>query len=208
MIQISISGCEDVHPWLAFLPDARPHTVGWSDAGHVLTRIKIMLLLNTSNHRSVWDGEILGSLPALHRYAHSLARNLHAAEDLVQDTIVKAYAGIDRFEPGSNLRAWLFTILRNTFYSSLRKHRREVGDPDGKHAATLVAYPEHDGRIALKEFFHAFEKLSPEHRTIVAQVSVGGHSCRTASELSGIPVGTAKSRLSRARAQLSELLDR
>ncbi len=154
-----------------------------------------------------WGIDILQHLAALHRYALGLARNFHAAEDLVHDTVVKAYASIDQFLPGSNLRGWLFTILRNTFYSDLRKQKREVADPDGFYAARLVTHPEHDSRLAMREFLTAFQQLSSEHRDIVTLVGVAGHSSATASRMMGIPVGTAKSRLSRARAQLSAALD-
>ena len=81
--------------------------------------------------RLSWDEEIPDHLPALHRYALGRARIVHAAEDLVHDTVVKAYSCIDKFLPGRNLRAWLFTILRNTFYSGMRKQKREVADPEG-----------------------------------------------------------------------------
>jgi RNA polymerase sigma-70 factor, ECF subfamily len=155
-----------------------------------------------------WDAAILEHLPALRRYALGLARNFHAAEDLVHDTVVKAYSCIDKFLPGSNLRAWLFTILRNTFYSGMRKQKREVPDSDGLHAARLVTQPDHDGKLAMGEFLKAFDQLSSEHRDIVTLVGVEGHTYRVASRLIGVPVGTAKSRLSRARAQLTETLDR
>lgn len=154
-----------------------------------------------------WDQEILDHLPALHRYALGLARNFHAAEDLVHDTVVKAYSCIDKFLPGSNLRGWLFTILRNTFYSGMRKQKREIADSDGLYAARLVTQPEHDGSLAMGEFLNAFDQLSSEHRDIVTLVGVAGNSYGEASRMIGIPVGTAKSRLSRARAQLTETLD-
>jgi RNA polymerase sigma-70 factor, ECF subfamily len=166
-----------------------------------------MAVLQKTAPRPVWDVQIVEHLPALHRYALGLARNFHAAEDLVHDTVVKAYACFDKFQPDSNLRAWLFTILRNTFYSGLRKQKREVADPDGLFAATLVTHPDHDGRLAMSEFLRAFEQLSPEHRDIVTLVGVSGYSYNVASKMTGIPVGTAKSRLSRARAQLNETLD-
>lgn len=153
------------------------------------------------------DKEILEHLSALHRYALGLAYNFHAAEDLVHDTVVKAYSCVDKFQPGSNLRAWLVTILRNTFYSGMRKKKREVADPDGHFAATLVSDPEHDGRLAMSEFLGAFAKLSSEHRDILTLVGVSGHSYGVASRMIGVPVGTAKSRLNRARAQFTETLD-
>lgn len=166
-----------------------------------------MATLQRPSARPSWDKEFLEHLPALHRYALGLARNFHAAEDLVHDTVVIAYSCIDRFQPGSNLRAGLFTILRNTFYSGMRKQKREVSDSDGLYAATLVTYPEHDGKIAMSEFLNAFDQLSSEHRDNVTLVGVSGHSYKVASRMIGIPVGTAKSRLSRARAQLMETLD-
>ncbi len=166
-----------------------------------------MTALQIRSSGPVWEREILEHLPALHRYAFSLAHNFHAAEDLVQDTIVKAYSCINQFQQGSNLGAWLFTILRNTFYSGQRKQKYEVADSDGLHAATLVTYPEHDGRLAMGEFLRAFKHLSAEHRTIVTLVGVSGYSYIDVSKKAGIPVGTAKSPLSRARAHLSELLE-
>ncbi|MEI6097710.1 MAG: sigma-70 family RNA polymerase sigma factor [Alphaproteobacteria bacterium] len=155
----------------------------------------------------VWGADIVKHLPALHRYALGLARNFHAAEDLVHDTVVKAYVSGDTFQPGSNLRAWLFTILRNTFYSGLRKHKHEVADAGGIYAAMLVTHPEHDARLAMTEFLGAFAQLSSEHRGIITLVVVSGHSYSEAARLTGVPVGTAKSRLNRARAQLTQTLD-
>jgi RNA polymerase sigma-70 factor, ECF subfamily len=180
-----------------------PRTKDW--ANH--TKATNMRALQTPSARSVWDVEILKHLPALHRYAFSLARNFHAAEDLVHDTVVKAYSCADKFHADSNLRAWLFTILRNTFYSGTRKQKHEVADPDGQYAACLVTHPAHDGRLAMSEFFGAFGQLSAEHRDIVTLVGVSGYSYKVASRMVGIPVGTAKSRLSRARTQLTEMLD-
>lgn len=166
-----------------------------------------MAMQQNPTDRVFWDHEVLAHLPALRTYAMGLSRNFHAAEDLVQDTLVKAFAGIDRFQQGSNLRAWLFTILRNTFFSGLRKRKHDVADSNGHHAATLISLPDHDGRIAMTEFLRAFKQLSEEHRDIVTLVGVSGYSYIDVSKRIGIPVGTAKSRLSRARAQLTDLLD-
>lgn len=166
-----------------------------------------MAALQRQPARSSWDAQILDHLSALHRYSLSLVRNIHMAEDLVHDTIVKAYTCVDKFQPGTNLRAWLFTILRNTFYSGLRQKKFEVADPNGFHAASLTTSPDHDGKLAMREFLRAFMQLSPEHRTIVSLVGVSGYSYIAASKMTGVAVGTAKSRLSRARTQLSEALD-
>jgi RNA polymerase sigma-70 factor (ECF subfamily) len=167
----------------------------------------IMAMFQRPPARPSWDEEILKHLPALHRYALGMARNHHAAEDHVQETVVKAYSCIDKFQPGSNLRAWLFTILRNTFYSGIRKQRREVADSDGLYAARLVTPREHNGKLAMGEFLNAFDQFSSERRDLITLVAVAGHSYGVASRMIGIPIGTDKSRLSRARAQLTETLD-
>lgn len=145
-------------------------------------------------------------LPSLRAYAMSLTRNVSAADDLVQDTIVKAWTNIDKFTVGTNLQAWLFTIQRNTYYSSLRKRRREVADPDGIHAQSLFVKPDHDGRLAYGDFQRAFDQLSPEHREVLTLVGASGFSCEEAAAMMNVAVGTVKSRASRARKRLSELM--
>jgi RNA polymerase sigma-70 factor (ECF subfamily) len=165
-----------------------------------------MATLQITKKRLLWDHEVLGHLPALRTYALGLSHNFHAAEDLVQDTVVKAYTAFDSFQPGSNLRAWLFTILRNTFYSGRRKHRREVPDPEGLHAATLFELPAHDGRLAFRDFHRAFAQLSCEHREVLILVGASGYSTEETAERIGIAIGTVKSRTSRARRRLAELM--
>ena len=150
--------------------------------------------------------ELPEHLGALRAFAISLTRNVAAADDLVQDTIVKAWTNLDKFQPGSNLRAWLFTILRNTFYSDKRKTRREVADPEGIYAAALCEKPSHDGRLALADFRRAFDRLSPEHREVLILVGASGFAYEEASVMMGVAVGTVKSRANRARARLAEML--
>lgn len=147
------------------------------------------------------------TLPSLRAFAISLCRNVTQADDLVQETLLKAWRNIEKFDPATNLEAWLFTILRNTFYSSLRKSRREVSDPDGAHAGTLFEKPAHDGRLAMNDFQRAFDKLSPEHREVLILVGASGYSCEEASEMMGVAIGTVKSRASRARKRLAELME-
>lgn len=149
---------------------------------------------------------MLEHLSALRAFAITLTRNPSAADDLVQDTIVKAWTNFDKFAEGTNLKAWLFTILRNTFYSSLRKKKREVADPDGIHASTLSVKPDHDGRLTYAEFERAFDQLRPEHREVLILVGVSGFSVEEAAEMTGVAVGTIKSRTSRARKHLGELM--
>lgn len=150
--------------------------------------------------------ELVQHLPALRAFALSLTREGASADDLVQDTIVKAWTHIDKFQPGTNLRAWLFTILRNTFYSAHRKTRREVSDPDGIHAARRATKPEHDGRLAMNDFRAAFEKLPDEQREALILVGASGFSYEEAAEMTGVAVGTVKSRANRGRKRLAELL--
>jgi RNA polymerase sigma-70 factor (ECF subfamily) len=150
--------------------------------------------------------ELVDHLPSLRAFAISLTRNVAAADDLVQDTIVKAWTNFDKFEAGTNLRAWLFRIQRNTFFSNNRKHRREVPDPEGLHAGRMFVKPDHDGKLAFSEFLVAFDRLSPEHREVLVLVGASGHSYGEAAEMTGVPVGTVKSRANRARARLCEML--
>src|ERR1700756_79369 len=88
---------------------------------------------------SDWRDSVVQLIPALRAFAWSLSHNASDADDLVQETLIKAWSHRDRFEPGTNLRAWMFTILRNTYYTTVVRRRREVRDETGKHAATLSA---------------------------------------------------------------------
>lgn len=150
--------------------------------------------------------QLITYLQPLRAFAVSLTRNSAAADDLVQDTIVKAWTNIDKFVTGTNLQAWLFTILRNTFYSNLRKHRREVADPEGIHAQGLFTKPDHDGKLAFADFQRAFDQLTPEHREVLILVGASGFSCEEAATMMGVAVGTVKSRTNRARKRLSDLM--
>ena len=150
--------------------------------------------------------ELPEHLAALRAFAISLTRNVAGADDLVQDTIVKAWTNMDKFQTGSNLRAWLFTILRNTFYSDRRKHRREVPDPEGIHAGSLFEKPEHDGRLAYTDFRKSFDQLSAEHREVLILVGAMGYSYDEAAAMMGVASGTVKSRANRARARLCDLM--
>lgn len=149
---------------------------------------------------------LAGTVPRLRAFARSLARDPSVADDLVQETILKAWSNMDRFDPATNLEAWLFTILRNTYYSALRKTRREVPDPDGLRAAARSEAPGHEARLAFKDFQRAFFELSPEHREVLILIDASGFSCEEAAGMMGVAVGTVKSRASRARRRLADLL--
>lgn len=151
--------------------------------------------------------ELVEHLGAMRAFAYSLTRNSATADDLVQDTLVKAWSNIDKFQVGTNMRAWLFTILRNTFYSMRRKRKREVEDGEGEFAATLAQKPDHDGRLQMREFNEAFAQLPDEQREALILVGAGGFSYEEAAEMCGVRVGTVKSRVNRARNRLTDLLD-
>ncbi len=150
--------------------------------------------------------ELVTHLPAMRAFAMSLARNPAAADDLVQDAVVKAWSNFDKFEPGTNMRAWLFTILRNTYYSLHRKRRREVEDPDGVMAEQLSEKPHHDGRLAMNDFREAFAQLPAEQREALVLVGAEGFAYEEVAQMCGCAVGTIKSRTNRARKRLAELL--
>lgn len=159
--------------------------------------------MSTSDPRD----EIVEHLPAMRAFAISLTRNPSVADDMVQDTLVKAWTNIEKFDAGTNMRAWLFTILRNTYYSSRRKMKREVADVDGIHTDNLAEKPAHDGRLQLKDFSVAFAQLNDEQREALLLVGASGFSYEEAADMCGVAVGTIKSRIGRARQKLTELMD-
>lgn len=149
---------------------------------------------------------IVTHLGPMRAFALSLTRNSAAADDLVQDTLVKAWKNFGSFQHGTKLQAWLFTILRNTFYSDRRKAKREVADVDGAFAAMLSEKPAHDGRLALSDFFVAFVQLPVEQREALTLVGASGYAYEEAAQTCGVAVGTIKSRVNRGRLRLIELL--
>jgi RNA polymerase sigma-70 factor (ECF subfamily) len=154
-----------------------------------------------------WREAVSGFLPSLRAFAYSLSRNSADADDLVQETLTKAWAHRARFEPGSNLRAWLFTILRNSWYTDAAKRRREVADEEGRYAAGLTAEPSQEWTAELTSLQAALNALPPEHREAIVMVGAAGLSYQEAAEISGCAVGTIKSRVNRARHRLALLLD-
>ena len=150
--------------------------------------------------------DILAAVPSLRAFAISLSGNGDRADDLVQETLLRALAHIDSFEPGTNMPAWLFTILRNLFRSEYRKRRREVEDAEGRYADTLKSNPEQTGRVEFQEFRTALEKLPADQREALILVGASGFSYEDAAAICGCAVGTIKSRVNRARTRLADLL--
>ncbi|MEM6304417.1 MAG: RNA polymerase sigma factor [Pseudomonadota bacterium] len=146
--------------------------------------------------------EIVEHIGPMRAFALSLTRNSAMADDMVQDALVRAWAKIDTFTPGTNMRAWLFTILRNNYYSVHRKRGREVADTEGELSAKLATKPSHDGRLQMRDFATAFAELPDEQREALVLVGAGGFSYDEAAETCGVAPGTIKSRVSRGRARL------
>jgi RNA polymerase sigma-70 factor (ECF subfamily) len=151
--------------------------------------------------------QILAAVPSLRAFAISLCGNVDRADDLVQETLLRALANIHSFQPGTNMPAWLFTILRNLFRSEYRKRRREVEDPDGGYADTLKTHPEQTGHVEFKEFRTALNKLPEDQREALILVGASGFSYEEAAEICGCAVGTIKSRVNRARTRLASILN-
>ncbi|MGH6944289.1 MAG: sigma-70 family RNA polymerase sigma factor [Geminicoccaceae bacterium] len=150
---------------------------------------------------------IEAEIPHLRRYARYLTRDVDRADDLVQECLVRAVAKRRSWQPGTNLRAWLFVILRNAYISELRQDRREpraseVAEDDPGFSVA----GRQEAQLALLDVQRAFERLSGEHRETLLLVAVEGLSYEEAAVIVEVPVGTVRSRLSRARAALREML--
>jgi RNA polymerase sigma-70 factor (ECF subfamily) len=149
---------------------------------------------------------MLAAVPSLRAFAISLSGNIDRADDLVQETLLRAIANIDSFQPGTNMSAWMFTILRNLFRSEYRKRRREVEDTDGSYAESLKTHPEQNSRLEFQEFRAALAKLPPDQREALILVGASGFSYEEAAAICECAVGTIKSRVNRARTRLADLL--
>ena len=151
------------------------------------------------------DG-LLQSIPSMRAFAMSLTGNVDQADDLVQEAMVRGLGHIQQFQPGTNLEAWLFTILRNQFHTAFRKRRREVEDPDGGIAARLAVPPEQDGHLDVEDLKAALAQLPIDQREALLLVGAQGFSHEETAEICGARIGTIKSRINRARTRLVELL--
>jgi RNA polymerase sigma-70 factor (ECF subfamily) len=150
--------------------------------------------------------ELLATLPSLRAFAVSLSGKHDKADDLVQDTMMKAWAKQESFEMGTNIKAWLFTILRNEFYSQMRKRGREVQDSDGIFTERMAVHPSQYGSMDLQDFRKALAALPDDQREAVILIGASGFSYEEAAAICHCAVGTMKSRVSRARSRLQDLL--
>ena len=169
-----------------------------------------MILARTVGKQLKFDiqNELLTCLPDMHAFARFLVKDYESANDLVQDATVRVLTASDQFEPGTNFKAWVFTILRNLYYNEQKKMRYTTN----RIAATnrfefFSAVPAiQDSSLDFRDFYRAFWQLDENHREVLMLVGVSGLSYEDASNVCGCKVGTIKSRVSRARQDLKEKL--
>ena len=169
----------------------------------------VVATIGTHSHDDASEefrAEMLKVLPRLQAFARVLTRNREAAEDLLQDTIVRALRAHRSFAPGTNMLAWLCTILRNQHVSGLRRRRHEAMPIEDLPDSAVSVGPSQYDSIAISEIRRALLKLRPEHREVLLMVAAAGLSYGEAAEICGCAVGTVKSRVNRARNELRRLL--
>ena len=150
--------------------------------------------------------DLVSEIKNLRAFAISLSGSVSLADDLVQETLLRAWSKSDKFQLGTSLRAWLFTILRNIYYSNYRKRSREVQDSEGIYARRLTVVGDQESHLDLEDFRKALATLPVEQREVLTLVGASGLSYEEAAAICKVEIGTIKSRLSRARAKLVELL--
>jgi len=150
--------------------------------------------------------QMLAHEPQLRAYAMSLSRSADKSDDLVQETLLRAISKVDTFRPGTNLGAWLTTILRNCYLSDLRRRRHEVEDADGCYSEALRAAPEQEGHLEYREFCSALKAIPFDQREALMLVGAAGLSYEDTATLCRTTTGTIKSRINRARSRLAALL--
>lgn len=155
----------------------------------------------------IFRDQLVEIIPALRAFARGLCGNRDMADDMAQDAMARAWAARTSYTPGTNFRAWIFMILRNHFYTTLRKNSRMVSwDPEVAERV-LVAGPTQHDRINVSDVSKALQKLPAEQREVLMLIGANGVSYEEAAEIMGCAIGTIKSRLARGRAALSALID-
>lgn len=151
--------------------------------------------------------DIVGLMPLLRTYARVLTRDPAQADDLVQETLTKAIAKVDSFQPGTKLRAWLFTIMRNTFLTEVHKRRREQPGASGCVSDLAISQPTQESHLMAMQMMQAIGRLPIHYREMLILVVVLGESYEGAAQICGCAVGTVKSRVNRARNMVIEILN-
>ena len=161
----------------------------------------------SADERRAFKRELTGVVPHLRAFARGLCGRPDMADDLVQETLLKAWAAQDRFEPGTNMRAWTFVILRNAYLTDMRRNRFR-GDYDETVAERVLTAPAgQEEPIHLADMHRALLTLPPERREALLLVGAGGFSYEEAAQICGCAVGTIKSRVGRARAALTTMIE-
>ncbi|TXN08577.1 sigma-70 family RNA polymerase sigma factor [Methylobacterium sp. WL103] len=173
---------------------------------HLVQRLEAAVASTGIGGGDWFRGDLIQAVPALRGFAFSLSGEATRADDLVQETLVKAWSSRERFTQGTSMNAWLFTILRNQFYTDMRKRKREVEDADGVHASKLTALPDQEGVVNLRRLRETLDRIPEAQRSALLLVGAEGYTYEEAAERLQCAVGTVKSRVSRARAYLSETL--
>jgi len=157
--------------------------------------------------RKGFASKISKKLPMLKRYARSLTGNAHDSEDLVQDCVERSLTRANQFTEGTNLEAWLITIMRSIFING-KRHEKIVREHAKLAQKTLprAAQPTQMTRLELREMARAYERLSEDHRTVLRLVAIEQRPHKEAAKILDIPAATAKTRLFRARERLQELM--
>jgi RNA polymerase sigma-70 factor (ECF subfamily) len=149
---------------------------------------------------------MLSAIPHLRAFAISLSGSVDRADDLVQSALLKGLSNLDKFQPGTSMQAWLFTILRNDFLTQIRRKKREVEDPEGSWAEKVAVMPDQAARLDFTDMLKALGKLPVDQREALLLVSAEGLSYEDAARICGTNIGTIKSRINRARNRLAELM--
>jgi RNA polymerase sigma-70 factor (ECF subfamily) len=162
--------------------------------------------MNAIEARKVKTAEMLTFMQPLLAYAISLCKQKDRAEDLLQQTLLQALEALDSFKLGSCMSAWLFTIMRNTFLTQVRKWQREISDSDGRYAETLKSLPTQESVLDMQDLQSALLKLPVEQRETLSMIGIWDIPYEEVAEICSCAVGTSKSRASRARDNLKKIL--
>lgn len=149
---------------------------------------------------------VVTEIPHLRRYARALLRDATAADDLVQDCLERALGRLHLFQPGTNLRSWLFAVLHNLFISQRRAAARRRDEPMADPPSPAVP-PVQPVRLEARDMGNALALLPPEQRAVVLLIGLEDMSYREAADVLGVPIGTVMSRLSRGRERLRQLME-
>ncbi|EHL98057.1 Sigma-70 region 2 [Acetobacteraceae bacterium AT-5844] len=153
------------------------------------------------------ENDLIACLPDLRAYARSLTRNRHDADDLVQDTVVRIMNSADRFQPGTNFKAWAFTILRNRFLNEFVAKRKQTKELDEAGLEQIPTSARQEEGLEVADFQRVFHMLPEDHRSILSLVAGSGMAYEDVAKVLDCAVGTVKSRVHRARLALYHLLE-